>query len=614
MTTHTYHRDLVIETRAADDEQRTAPAVISTEHPVRRGNLTEILEHTRDSVDLSRAPLPLIESHDTGTLNIGVVEGLRVVRGKLRGMVRFGSSARAREVWDDVKAGIVRNLSIGYEWVTWRREGDAVRVTRFMPFEVSLVAAGADPHAGLFRSKETTVMSDETETETQTRAERRAEMAAMRAEERRVEDIRFIADMKIGSDAAKRSLREYADRAIAEGWSPDTVREHRKMAIRAYPQEPIPISGGSWQHWAETGSFEGIEAREVHEPPAVSGGQHQRIVRAFADANGQNGYARAMRAGRQLLSTTGRRGYGRAQVEGISSAGGFLVPEELMGAIINLVDERGVCRRLMRVLPMSSDVLMIPRRTSGLTGGFFGEATEITSSDFGLDLVQIVAKKVGVLCKVSAELFEDSTADLAMFVADLISEEIARLEDQSLLLGDATSTYGGMTGLRTALTSSLAGGVTITNVDTFAEVTAAHLAQIQGTLPTRAHRRNPVWLCSQAAYSNVFLRLGAAQGGASMVEVQNLRTPRWAGYEIVISEDMPTDTGSLDGELMLAFGDFQSAGTLGLRRDMRLQFLDQRYAELDMVAWLATHRFAGVWHELGDASSAGEVVGLIGSA
>ena len=149
-------RILTIETERADSEARIAPAVLSTETPVFRQNLgaNEILRHTPDSVDLSRSPLPLIESHDSSKTPIGIVENIHVENGKLRGQVRLGDSNRAKELWADIKSGILRSLSIGYEILTGDyMDGDYV-VSRFRPYEASLVSVPADINAGLFRSQD----------------------------------------------------------------------------------------------------------------------------------------------------------------------------------------------------------------------------------------------------------------------------------------------------------------------------------------------------------------------------------------------------------------------------------------------------------------------------
>lgn len=148
--------------KAGSTSSKTYPATLSTEAPVTRqdwdrGAYDEILSHKPGAVDLSRAPLPLLESHDHGSLPIGIVENVRIVDGKLRGDVSFGASARAQEVAADVDGGIIRNLSVGYSIETFeeRQEGarKVITATRWTPHELSAVAIGADAGAGFGRSR-----------------------------------------------------------------------------------------------------------------------------------------------------------------------------------------------------------------------------------------------------------------------------------------------------------------------------------------------------------------------------------------------------------------------------------------------------------------------------
>ncbi|MDG2229146.1 MAG: phage major capsid protein [Gammaproteobacteria bacterium] len=201
-------RILTIDFENADSETRIAPAVLSTETPVFRKQLgaNEILRHDQDSVDLSRSPLPLIESHDASKTPIGIVENIEVMNGKLRGMVRMGESERAKELWDDIKSGILRSLSIGYEILS----GDYVKgdyiVNRFRPYEASLVSVPADINAGLFRSNQ--ILENTMEEENNNNA--------IKAERNRVSEIRAL-----GLRHDKETL---ADDAITAGQSLEGFR------------------------------------------------------------------------------------------------------------------------------------------------------------------------------------------------------------------------------------------------------------------------------------------------------------------------------------------------------------------------------------------------------
>ncbi len=225
---HTREITIELEERKGTTGTKSFSAVISTESGVQRysyehGDYLEVLSHASDAIDLSRAPLPLLESHDMGSLPIGLVSNLRVVGKKLKGIVEFGSSARAVEIAADVEAGIVRNLSIGYsiEEGTETRSADnttTLTATKWMPHEVSCVAVGADSGAGFNRSKNTMTVKTTQETEAQTRA--------IKLERKRISDIQSAARVLKVDEATVRT-------AIDGGTSADIFRESNLETFEA---------------------------------------------------------------------------------------------------------------------------------------------------------------------------------------------------------------------------------------------------------------------------------------------------------------------------------------------------------------------------------------------
>lgn len=136
--------------RASDD---AIPVVVSTDSVVEVEDGPEVLTHTREAVDLSRAPLPIIATHKRGQVNVGIIDDLQIAGGKMRGMARFGSRQEAAEYKADVLAGIVRSVSVGYARIKAHFRNDGVLVTtRWMPSHAALVAEPADIGAGFFRA------------------------------------------------------------------------------------------------------------------------------------------------------------------------------------------------------------------------------------------------------------------------------------------------------------------------------------------------------------------------------------------------------------------------------------------------------------------------------
>lgn len=149
--------------RSVDVENRTVELAFSSEIEVQRWFGIEILDHNTDSVMLERLNDggAVIVDHDW-TDQVGVVESARIDADRRgRAVVRFGRSARASEIFQDIADGIRRHVSVGYRvkdavLAEQRDDVDVYRITAWEPFEISIVSVPADPSVGIGRSLEKT--------------------------------------------------------------------------------------------------------------------------------------------------------------------------------------------------------------------------------------------------------------------------------------------------------------------------------------------------------------------------------------------------------------------------------------------------------------------------
>jgi hypothetical protein len=148
-----------------DPADRTVEVVFTTGADVARRDpwsgerWTERLEVSVAAVDLSRlnAGAPVLDSHRAGELRnvIGVVERAWITGGEGRALIRFSDRPEVQPIVEDVRNGIIRNVSAGY-WVepdAWQEieaagNGPRIRVAkRWVPAELSLVPIPADARA-----------------------------------------------------------------------------------------------------------------------------------------------------------------------------------------------------------------------------------------------------------------------------------------------------------------------------------------------------------------------------------------------------------------------------------------------------------------------------------
>lgn len=154
------HRLASIDRAAVNEDARTVELAFSSEFPVERWFGVETLDHAPTAIRLSRLTNggALLCDHN-GRDQVGVIESVRVGSDRVgRAVVRFGRSARATEILNDVIDGIRRHVSVGYfiHRVVLEEESksgpDKYRVVDWEPFEVSLVSIPADPSVGVGRS------------------------------------------------------------------------------------------------------------------------------------------------------------------------------------------------------------------------------------------------------------------------------------------------------------------------------------------------------------------------------------------------------------------------------------------------------------------------------
>jgi HK97 family phage major capsid protein len=297
----------------------------------------------------------------------------------------------------------------------------------------------------------------------------------------------------------------------------------------------------------------------------------------------------------------------KAQGENVDSAGGFLVPEELLANIIVLREEFGVFRRECQVVPMGSDTLNWPRRVGGLTASFTGENTAITESQAQWDVVNLTAKKLGALTRMSNEIAEDAVVSIADWLVGEIAYAFAAKEDACGFSGDGTSTYGGIRGLSTLFNATALFGQYQVSSATLTSLTVADFLGVMGLLPQYALKGAKWYMSQQMFYSAAGTVLAKGGGNTIATLVDNPLGPRLLGFPVVIAQQAPITTPG-SGLAMFYFGDLSKSSALGERRGVIMRRSDHRYFENDQVGLLGTERFDINNHDLGSTTVAGPLV------
>jgi HK97 family phage major capsid protein len=297
----------------------------------------------------------------------------------------------------------------------------------------------------------------------------------------------------------------------------------------------------------------------------------------------------------------------KAHGETNNSLGGFLVPDELEQAIIDLRAQFGKFRANTRVLNMSRDTLLINRIAGGLTASFVGEGSSISETDASFDQVSLVARKAATLTKYSRELAEDSVVNLGDFLAGEVARAFANTEDEAGFNGDGTSGNGGIVGLKNAVGSA---GQNTGSGNNFAALTLADLTDTVGLAPEFVFSQGtPKWYMSTQFYHTVVLKLlNAAGGNTSQLLADGVTVPSLFGYEVVLTDVMPKSSAA--STICAYFGALELGATMGDRRPTEIAVSEDRFFEADQIGVRGTTRFDINCHDVGDGSTAGAIVAL----
>ncbi len=296
----------------------------------------------------------------------------------------------------------------------------------------------------------------------------------------------------------------------------------------------------------------------------------------------------------------------KAMGEGTGSAGDYLVAPEYAATILERVADYGVFRRNTFQIPMGSDKLYVPKRGGGFTVYNPSEGNPITSSDASLSQATLDAELWGILAIFSKQLEEDAVIVLGEWITREMVRAFAQAEDNVAFNGDGSSTYFGVTGLRSSL--GAAGQVETTNTDKTLKY--EDFTTLCGTLPQNADV-NAQFYMHRSWY---FQAIGAKDSNGDPIArdmfVGDRRRPTILGYPVEITNIMPSVANTSAGDIFCIFGDLRLAALLGQRSGIEFARSEEyKFAEVQ-TAIRALVRQDIVVHDAGDASDAGAYVGL----
>jgi len=465
----TVSRDFQIDAARStvDQDKRTVELAFSSETAVERWYGNEVLDHGPKAVRLGRMKRggALLMDHDTRD-QVGVVESVRIDADRVgRAVMRFGKSARAQEIFQDVVDGIRNNVSVGYRVhaavLESSKDGtDTYRVTDWEPYEISIVSVPADASVGVGRSAQDTpaaLPESPSNTETRTMSEKKNdgaaevdtrafEQAGADGERKRANEILAIADQYGEKYPA---IRELAAGAVRGGMSVD---EFRAKALEKLATAPKPT--------AEIG----MDNKEVKRYSLV------RALHLLANPGDKRAFDSAAyerECSEEVARRSGKTPQGllvpfdvlkRDLTVGTAADGGNLVATNLLsGNFIELLRNAMVLPSLgVQMLSGLVGNIAIPKQSGAATHYWVAEGNAPTESKQAIAQVTMTPKTVGAFTDISRKLLLQSSIDVENFVQGDLAKVLGLAIQSAAIQGGGTNEPTGILG--TAGIGDVAGG------------------------------------------------------------------------------------------------------------------------------------------------------------
>ena len=428
-----------------DEENRRVRIGVSSTEPVERSFGMEVLGHSADDINMefiNSGRAPLLLDHDM-TKQIGVIEEFKLDETAQRtiAVVRFGKSALAREVFEDVKDGIRMNISIGYRIDKLTRMNDKDETyykAKWTGYEISSVSVPADQSrlVGVGRSKQKQINNTKVrimdndkkqdinldEVRTQTIDEAKAEFKRNSKE---------ILDL-----AARHNKRDLADKAIADGVS---VEEFRGVLLENISNNtPLETPSEIGMTKNEVREFSLIKAIRAMANPSDRKAQEEAAFEFECSAEAARKYGKDAQG--IMLPAEVLRSWGKRDLN--TSDDSTLVAEDYRGNdfIDVLRNESSVMQAGATMLRGLQGNVVIPKKTAGASAGWIAtEGGDSAESEFTSGSVTMTPRVIGAHTDCTRLLLSQSSLDVENLIRDDLTKSIATAIDLGALAGSGSS-------------------------------------------------------------------------------------------------------------------------------------------------------------------------------
>lgn len=449
-----------------NEEERTVELSFSSETPGRTWFGWEILDHKSSSVRLGRlndgAPVGWV--HFSGDVR-GVVQKAWIDAARGKAVVRFGKSALAEELFQDVKDGIKRNISVvfqRYKMVLEKEEEGEEPVYRTIdwePLAVDFVPIAEDATVGVGRNKQ---FNEEKENQTMNKcqicgkelvdgvcpdgcAAKAKESMSLRSKAietidvkdvqekaRKAEQTRVSEIMAIGK---QHNCALLAEKAIADGSTREAFQE--TVLKEVYKAKPINTTADKEEGIPEK------DARQFSFSDAIKsildgtwnkGSREKEMSDHVSKLVGREPQSffvpySALIAKRDIFDTSANAG------------AGAIATNLLVGSFIEALRNRVMVMQLgSTVMPGLVGDVAIPKQTAGVTVQWKAESLAADRSRPKIEQLGMTPKTITGWSELSRKLLKQSSMAIEPFVQNDLVKAIRIAIDLAAINGAGSST------------------------------------------------------------------------------------------------------------------------------------------------------------------------------
>jgi HK97 family phage major capsid protein len=276
------------------------------------------------------------------------------------------------------------------------------------------------------------------------------------------------------------------------------------------------------------------------------------------------------------------------------ATGNVIVPHDIAGPIFKTLPHLGVFRSSGPTIRPTTSNTVDMRSLTGATAGW-GQL-ELTATTVDANVVPntpvdtISVQELTAMSRIGIDELADTDANLVALIQDIVGQQFAMAEDDAFAAGNGTSKPWGLAARATSTANQITQAVT---ASANATPVGDDLKSLQYRVPSR-FRTNGVYFTSSDAAEKIALLKDSTSNYLWQPSLRAGEPDTLFGKRFYNLEGLPSMTATTTAtDASVIFGDPALGYLVADRQRITVQRLDERYAELGLVAFLFRMRVGG---------------------